>query len=62
MRMNSYAVRLATAGSALLIAAAGFGQDAKPAVVVKTVSYAEMGNVVKHLKGKVIVVDFWADT
>lgn len=30
-------------------------------VEVKVVKYAGLGEVIKQLKGKVVVVDFWAD-
>jgi thiol-disulfide isomerase/thioredoxin len=33
-----------------------------PKVTVRVVNYAEMGKVVRGLKGKVVVVDFWATT
>jgi hypothetical protein len=38
------------------------GQVQEPAVTVKAVSYAGLGDIVRQLKGKVVVVDFWADT
>jgi hypothetical protein len=31
-------------------------------VEVKVVKYDQMGEIVRGLKGKVVVVDFWADT
>jgi hypothetical protein len=34
--------------------------DAK--IKLDTVKYAKMGEIIKGLKGKVVVVDFWADT
>jgi hypothetical protein len=34
--------------------------DAK--VEVKVVKYAEMGKIIKEFKGKIVLVDFWADT
>jgi thiol-disulfide isomerase/thioredoxin len=36
----------------------GAGQD----VQVKLVKYDEMGDVIRQLRGKVVVVDFWATT
>jgi hypothetical protein len=38
--------------------ATGAGDKAE----VKVVKYAGLGNIIKNFKGKVIVVDFWADT
>ena len=46
-------------GLALLAVPAGRGQESE--VTLKAVKYAEMGAIVKQLKGKVVVVDFWAD-
>jgi hypothetical protein len=46
--------------AALLAPPAGRAQDAK--VEVKAVDYAGLGKAVKGLKGKIVVVDFWADT
>jgi hypothetical protein len=37
------------------------GQAKEPEVTVKAVSYAGLGDIVRQLKGKVVVVDFWAD-
>jgi hypothetical protein len=31
-------------------------------VTVKILKYPDLGNRIKELKGKIIVVDFWADT
>ena len=31
-------------------------------VGVKVVDYAALGRAIKELKGKLVVVDFWADT
>jgi hypothetical protein len=31
-------------------------------VQVNVVTYEELGDIVRQLKGKVVVVDFWADT
>jgi len=38
-----------------LIATATFGGE----VTVKTVKYPELANLVRSLKGKVVLVDFW---
>lgn len=53
--------RYATTGLlALALTAAGtLGQPGKDAL--KTVNYAELGQMVRGLKGKVAVVYFWAD-
>jgi hypothetical protein len=32
----------------------------QPDITLKKVKYAELGKVVRDLKGKVVVVDFWA--
>lgn len=42
-------------------ALAGPGQAPPGAVTLKAVTYAELGNTIRKLKGKVIVVDVWAD-
>ena len=42
----------------LLLPALSAAQDK---VDVKVVNYAGLGDTIKLLKGKVIVVDFWAD-
>lgn len=36
--------------------------QAPPAVSVKAVTYDQLGQVVKRLKGKVVIVDFWGIT
>lgn len=49
----------------LLVAAAGVPAPEKAdadKVQVKVVAYADLGKTIKELKGKIIVVDFWADT
>jgi hypothetical protein len=55
--------------AALLLGLAGLAGAAptadKPAgdkVTLKKMTYAELGKLVRGLKGKVVVVDFWADT
>jgi len=47
---------LAMLATGLLGAAA-----AEDKVDVRVVSYAELGETIRQLKGKVVVVDFWAD-
>ncbi len=42
----------------LLLPTLGSAQDK---VEVKVVKYAGLGDTIQQLKGKVIVVDFWAD-
>ena len=37
------------------------GQQADSQVTLKAVKYSELGDIVRQLKGKVVVVDFWAD-
>jgi hypothetical protein len=51
---------LAVAMAAL--AAPGRGQNAADKVTVQTMSYTELGKLVRSLKGKVVVVDFWMDS
>jgi hypothetical protein len=43
-----------------LASAAGRADDAK--VVVKEVKFTGYTDTIKQLKGKIVVVDFWADT
>lgn len=33
-----------------------------PKVDLRVAKYDEMGDLIKSLKGKIVVVDFWADT
>jgi hypothetical protein len=40
------------------LAAPGFAEDK---VEVKVAKYADLTDTIKKLKGKVIVIDFWAD-
>ncbi len=37
-------------------------QDSEAKVEVKVVKYKELGETIKSLKGKVVVVDFWSTT
>jgi hypothetical protein len=47
-----------------LTVAAGLPRDASAAdrVELRAVNYKDLGAAIRQLKGKVIVVDFWADT
>jgi hypothetical protein len=38
------------------------GQQPEPDVTLKVVKYDQLGDVIRQLRGKVIAVDFWADT
>src|SRR5208283_4320507 len=64
--MGPIACRLACcllAPSALLLAAApSSSQSPETAIVLKTVKYAALGDIIRQLRGKVVIVDFWADT
>jgi hypothetical protein len=51
---------LAVAVAAL--AAPGRGQTAADKVTLQTMTYADLGKLVRSLKGKVVVVDFWMDS
>jgi hypothetical protein len=44
------------------LAAPGAGQNTANKVTLQTMSYAELGQLVRSLKGKVVVVDFWNDS
>ena len=61
-----HAKRLALGGllAALTVAGMAFpvaGQPAGDQVVVRDVTYAALGKLIRGYKGKVVVVDFWAD-
>jgi hypothetical protein len=43
------------------VAAPTLGQATGDKVTLKTVTYAELGKMVRALKGKVVVVDFWGE-
>jgi hypothetical protein len=45
---------------ALALTSAAPTANEKADVTLKTVHYAELGRIVRDLKGKVVVVDFWA--
>jgi pantoate kinase len=47
---------------AFLLPAAGIASGSDDAVQVKVVKYTGLGETVSQLKGKVVVIDFWADT
>jgi hypothetical protein len=49
---------------ALAMTAAALAVPAEPAgkVALRTISYAELGKLVRGLRGKVVVVDFWQNT
>ncbi len=54
----------ALAGLFLVIAgvtAPTLGQGTDDKVTLKTVTYADLGKMVRDLKGKVVVVDFWGE-
>lgn len=42
------------------LAAAPAPKPADDKVTLRSVSYAELGDTLRSLKGKVVVVDFWA--
>jgi len=44
----------------LLLPAGLLGQAAAPEVSIKAVKYAGLGDTIRQLRGKVVVVDFWA--
>jgi hypothetical protein len=45
-----------------LVLAASLVAGADDPVDLKVVKYAGLGDIIKSFKGKVVVVDFWADT
>lgn len=45
----------------LLPATSARGQTPEDAVKLKVVKYADLADAVRQQKGKVVVVDFWAD-
>ncbi len=47
--------------TALLLLAAPAPADPPPAVTVKVVKYDGLSDLIKQNRGKVVVVDFWAD-
>jgi len=60
-------LRISKRWSMLALAALGFtliGADKadEPKIELRVAKYDEMGKVVRDLKGKIVVVDFWQDT
>jgi hypothetical protein len=57
--------RIASAVFGLSLAVAGFaappGESADADIVLRPVKYADLGNLIRGSKGKVIIVDFWAE-
>jgi hypothetical protein len=54
--------RLGGLGALLLaVGVAVTGEPAGGEVAAKAVGYADLGKVVRDLRGKVVVVDFWAN-
>ena len=54
--------RLVALAALLLLSGAGLSQQAAPEVTLKVVTYDQLGDTVRQLRGKVVAVDFWADT
>jgi hypothetical protein len=59
MALTRYATTLALAGG--LFAASTTGQAGKPQVEVRVLKLDALKELIKEQKGKVVVVDFWAD-
>jgi hypothetical protein len=56
--------RVAVALGLLALGLAGprtAGEPPAPSVEVRVVKYPELGETIRRLRGKVVVVDFWAD-
>ncbi len=45
----------------LLLTVALFAAPADDSVTLKTVKYDELGQAVRALQGKIVVVDFWGE-
>jgi hypothetical protein len=60
---SSWSPLLVGCGLLLLAGIAGRGtsQSPKPEPTLKLAKYAELGDLVRQQRGKVVVVDFWAD-
>jgi hypothetical protein len=58
MRIRSLFLLVFTA-SLLLVAA---DKVDEPKVELRVVKYDEMGKTIKSFEGKIVIVDFWADT
>ena len=54
--------RLIAPAALLLLCGAVLGQPAEPDVALKVVKYDQLGDVIRQLRGKVVAVDFWADS
>jgi hypothetical protein len=61
MQIRNY-VALTGLVAALVATSVLTAQEPQPKVEIAVVKYPELGALVKQLKGKVIVVDFWGDT
>ncbi|MBL8794068.1 MAG: hypothetical protein JNM56_09185 [Planctomycetia bacterium] len=57
----NHSTRLGLALGCLLIGNPGISQAPEAAVKLQVVKYAGLAETVSKLKGKVVVVDFWAD-
>jgi hypothetical protein len=54
--------RFVALSALLVLSAASLAQDPQPEATLKVVKYDQLGDVIRQLRGKVIAVDFWADT
>ena len=55
--------RLAVVASlVLLVGGTTLAQAPAPEVTLKVVKYDELGEIIRQLRGKVVAVDFWADS
>lgn len=54
--------RFLSLAALLLLSGAILAQPAEPDVTLKVVKYDQLGEVLRQLRGKVVAVDFWADT
>src|SRR5215207_11502461 len=60
--MRQLGVLAALVALGWLCLSAGSGQDTPPGgVTMQPMSYGDLGHLVRAHKGKVVVVDFWAD-
>jgi hypothetical protein len=60
MRASQRRLVPAVVACVLLLGAADKADDLK--VELRVVKYEEVGELIKSLKGKIVIVDFWADT
>jgi hypothetical protein len=51
-----------TAFTTLLLAAAVSAAPQESSVTVKVVNYAELGKIIRDLRGQVVLIDFWGIT